>query len=272
MTEADAHSRGEGVASYPALEPIWDYIYPHEPLANAMAQAVATIKGHVGKQVGLRILDLCCGTGRALAAFASPRDKPHILGVDASRKMIHQARKHFPEDRFEDVRFLERNILDLASPGDVESGSYDVVLLTGGSIQHFDAEDRDAIFKLAFESVAPGGVLLVDVMTRIEEKKPGEFDVKVRRQFRDNNGILHVVLFVLQYCEANRIWQQNVVLKWSDGDRKEPSATCDPTVVWMLTAEELAKEVRNVGLQPFPLQINWKPTQYLCFVKKRSGR
>src|SRR5205807_8916159 len=70
-------------------------------------------------KAGERVLDLGCGTGALTAEIAARGVE--VLGVDRSEEMIAQARKKFPELRFEvmDAREL-RSRTDAGQGGDVD--------------------------------------------------------------------------------------------------------------------------------------------------------
>lgn len=68
---------------------------------------------------GGRVLDVGCGTGANVAAFA---DRHDAVGIDPSAEGIRLARERFP-----DARFVEGTV---PGSGDAEAGSADLVLLT----------------------------------------------------------------------------------------------------------------------------------------------
>src|SRR5947208_9271256 len=71
---------------------------------------------------GERVLDLGCGTGALTAEIAARGAE--VLGVDRSEEMIAQARKKFPELRFEVMDARELRFRTDAGQGDgVDEGS-----------------------------------------------------------------------------------------------------------------------------------------------------
>ncbi|GEM_PF-2650629 len=254
--------------SYEALEPIFDRLYPHHVLARAFAPAVAKIKRRVEKYSGMKILDLCCGTGRGLGAFARTLDKPKLLGIDNNPAMIRKAKQNFPKKDFGKARFLRRNVLELKS-GDIEFGTYDLALITGGSLHHFAAPERRRLLAIADKALVPGGMLIFDVINRAESKKTGTVHPFVRNYFRDDDGILTAVIYVTHY-RRSRIWQQNIVLKWSAGDGKAPRMTCDSAELFPLSTRHARIEAAKAGFRPYELGIEWVPSTYMCFTKRTS--
>src|SRR4051812_15597557 len=100
-----------GTPMYHALAPYYDHIYPHEEFAAAFLDALPAIREHLGQQDQFRVLDLCCGTGRALSLFAG-QSGAKLYGVDADKTMLEAAENNFgwknprPEFRRKDVRHL----------------------------------------------------------------------------------------------------------------------------------------------------------------------
>lgn len=76
-----------------------------------------------GDGVGLRLLDLGCGTGASTAALLDAAPGAEIVGVDASAEMLAQARtKQWPDT----VRFVHARAEELADAG--VTGPFDAVL------------------------------------------------------------------------------------------------------------------------------------------------
>ncbi|MCP9211965.1 class I SAM-dependent methyltransferase [Streptomyces sp. NEAU-Y11] len=106
---------------------------------------------------GSRVLDLCCGPGLYLVPLAA---RGHtVTGVDLSPVMLERARAACA-DAGVDVRLMRADMLD-----HVEPRAYDVVLNVFTSFGYFDdPEDNVRVLRNAYESLAPGGRLLIDVM------------------------------------------------------------------------------------------------------------
>jgi SAM-dependent methyltransferase len=106
---------------------------------------------------GTRVLDLCCGPGLFLVPLA--RCKYVVTGVDLSASMLDRARSACVEAGV-DVRLVEADMRHYVAPG-----AYDVILNMFTSFGYFDdPEENTQVLRNAWESLAEGGRLLVDVM------------------------------------------------------------------------------------------------------------
>ena len=100
---------------------------------------------------GVRILDLCCGTGLSTGALASVYPDAEIVALDASEGMLEQARrKPFPPR----VQFVHGDAMDPAAAG-IE-GQFDGVLMAYGIR---NVPDPDLCLSRLFQLLKPGGVI-----------------------------------------------------------------------------------------------------------------
>lgn len=115
---------------------------------------------------GLRILDLCCGTGE-LASVLSARGH-EVLGIDGSPGMIELAGRAAPRASFRvgDVRDFS-----LAAPVDAVVCAFD-------SLNHLESlEELRSALRCIFAALSPGGGLIFDLNMRtgFEERFQGSF-------------------------------------------------------------------------------------------------
>ncbi|MFF9400537.1 methyltransferase domain-containing protein [Streptomyces sp. NPDC014744] len=104
-----------------------------------------------------RVLDLCCGPGLFLVPLADRGFD--VTGVDLSESMLERARSAC-EEAGADVRLVRGDMLTYTAPG-----AFDVVLNVFTSFGYFDdPDDNLRVLSNAWESLAPDGQLLVDVM------------------------------------------------------------------------------------------------------------
>jgi SAM-dependent methyltransferase len=252
------------LAPYAAIGPHFDSIYPAGELACAFRSAIPGIRAHFGNKLELGILDLCCGTGRGLKALAGAFPDAKLLGIDNNSRLIEQAKNDFRG------RFIVRDVLALES-GDLDATAFDIVLITGGSIHHFRPPERARVLRLAAAALIPGGLLIFDIMKRAEKSESGTVHPFLRKYFRHpENGALVAVIYVTHYRE-DRIWQQNVVLEWVDGETNAPRMRCDFAEFYPIDRRKALAEAQSVGLQPHPIAIKYEPTEYLCFVKPSTS-
>ncbi|MFC9244576.1 class I SAM-dependent methyltransferase [Streptomyces sp. NPDC057136] len=106
---------------------------------------------------GSRVLDLCCGPGLFLVPLA--RRDYIVTGVDLSPSMLDRARSAC-EQAGAEVRLERADMLTYTAPG-----AFDAVLNVFTSFGYFDdPDDNLRVLRNAWENLAPGGRLLVDVM------------------------------------------------------------------------------------------------------------
>ena len=87
------------------LEPVeaytlWASSYPphaHNPLMMAEEQAMLSCLPE--SLTGLRIFDAGCGSGRLTAALAERLPRGHVVALDRSWNMLHEARSHLRQER-----------------------------------------------------------------------------------------------------------------------------------------------------------------------------
>src|SRR5882762_2342717 len=68
--------------------------------AQATAPFVEALLDEAGVVAGIRVLDVCCGTGLVTAAATARGARP--IGLDFSSAMLHQARQAHPELQFDE--------------------------------------------------------------------------------------------------------------------------------------------------------------------------
>ncbi|MFE7133030.1 class I SAM-dependent methyltransferase [Streptomyces sp. NPDC057638] len=108
---------------------------------------------------GSRVLDLCCGPGLFVVPLAERGYT--VTGVDLSEAMLDRARAACAAAGT-DVRLVRGDMRDHSEPG-----AYDVILNVFTSFGYFeDREDNLRVLRTARRNLAPGGRLLVDVMSK----------------------------------------------------------------------------------------------------------
>lgn len=98
-----------------------------------------------------RILDLCCGTGLSTDALSTIYPTAFIVGLDASKGMLEEARGKTWSDR---VSFVFGNAMDPAAAG--AEGPFDGILMAYGLR---NVPDPDTCLSRLFGLLRPGGVL-----------------------------------------------------------------------------------------------------------------
>jgi SAM-dependent methyltransferase len=200
---------------------------PHE----AIDRAVAWLVEHVGIDASTRVLDLGCGPGLYAARLAPAAG--HVHGIDLSAASIAEARRRTPAGN---SSFAVGNYLDAPLP------AHDVALLLMYDYGAMSPEDRHRLLTRVRAAMAPGGRLVLDVLSarrhaqvqetcRIEERlddgfwAPGDY-LGVAQTFRYDETRVALDRYLIVEPARTR-WVHN----------------------WFayLTAEELAAEVEAAG-------------------------
>jgi D-alanine-D-alanine ligase len=105
-----------------------------------------------------KILDLCCGQGRASLELAR-RGFNNVEGLDRSRYLIQKARVQSRKENLS-VKFREGDARKLP----YQTDTFDVVFVLGNSFGYFESSNDDVhVLKEIFRVLKPWGRLLIDV-------------------------------------------------------------------------------------------------------------
>lgn len=114
------------------------------------------------RQIGARprrVLELCCGSGRAALPLAQAGHR--VVGVDYDARMLRRAREKrdlcgLPESR---LRLLEQDVLRLRVPG-----RFDWICILFNTLLNFPGlEQLDALLAGVRRRLAPGGRFWIDI-------------------------------------------------------------------------------------------------------------
>ncbi|MFW5689771.1 MAG: SAM-dependent methyltransferase [Spirochaetota bacterium] len=123
-----------------------------------IAATVETILAHLGRDPeGVRLLDLACGPGLYAEQFAARGVV--VTGIDFSSVSIKHARKQAKQQGLE-IEYREEDLTEARL-----GGPYDVVTLIYGEFCTFSERERRDLLNRIRESLAPGGMLVLDVFT-----------------------------------------------------------------------------------------------------------
>jgi 2-polyprenyl-3-methyl-5-hydroxy-6-metoxy-1,4-benzoquinol methylase len=131
------------------------WLYAHRSEREAAAQVRIAMK-HVPFEAGQKILDVACGSGRHMLAFA--RYRAMVTGIDLSKTLVSEARR----------RFKEKGLSARISIGDMRDLTYrekfDGATIWFTSIGYFvtRAEDQLVISGLS-AALKPGGWWWIDL-------------------------------------------------------------------------------------------------------------
>jgi SAM-dependent methyltransferase len=160
---ADAESRRESRSDgWFSESEFWARFAPFMFDERRWAEAPAVASGALamaGAGPGARVLDLCCGPGRVAMEFAALGRR--VTGLDLDPALLRAARES-AEDRGLDIEWI---LGDARSPEAVPRARFDACFNLYTSIGYFDDPSDDlAMLERAFDSLAPGGVLVVETV------------------------------------------------------------------------------------------------------------
>jgi SAM-dependent methyltransferase len=140
-------------------EAFWEATYPFMFGEERFAQAPEQVEKALALAGprGTAALDLCCGPGRCAIELA--KGGFSVTGVDRTEFLLKKARER-AEGEGVPVEWVQTDMRDFVRPG-----AFDLVLNMFTSFGYFDDKGEDlAVLANLFESLRPGGVLLIDVM------------------------------------------------------------------------------------------------------------
>lgn len=144
---ADMHKEASAVAR------MFDQVAPRYDLANDILTVGqvhvwrAAIADAVGARPGLKVLDLCCGTGASAAAFAARGAE--VSGCDISAGMIAEGRARHPE-----LNLVQGDAMDLP----FEDETFDVATVSFGLR---NVHDPEVALREMLRTTKPGGRLVI---------------------------------------------------------------------------------------------------------------
>jgi 2-polyprenyl-3-methyl-5-hydroxy-6-metoxy-1,4-benzoquinol methylase len=154
----DCFHRGGGVpySKYPRFHEVMAEDSGQSVLPVLESEILPLVPGLVDRlRLGIEVLDLGCGRGRALMLLAERFPRSRFLGIDASSEAIAWAREQADARGLDNLEF---EVVDASALGAVSVGQYDLITT-------FDAihDQRDPAMVLAniAGGLAPGGTYLM---------------------------------------------------------------------------------------------------------------
>jgi SAM-dependent methyltransferase len=130
-----------------------DYLYFYEAVlaadrSDADAEVVARL---LGREPGMRVLDVPCGEGRIAGRLAALGCE--VVGVDVTELFLELGRERYPG-----VRFVHGDMREL----DYEA-EFDAVVNWFTSWGYFDSRTNDAVLTAFARALRPGGRLVLEL-------------------------------------------------------------------------------------------------------------
>uniref|UniRef100_UPI00286E6B50 class I SAM-dependent methyltransferase n=1 Tax=Chamaesiphon sp. VAR_69_metabat_338 TaxID=2964704 RepID=UPI00286E6B50 len=106
-------------------------------------------------QPGMRVLDVCCGTGAsAIPAALKVGTTGSVLGVDLAESLLELARTKAQQQELQNIEFQCADFSELALP----SASFDAIVCVFGI---FFLPDMEAAVAELWRMLRPGGMLAI---------------------------------------------------------------------------------------------------------------
>jgi SAM-dependent methyltransferase len=132
------------------------YMFDSRRLALTGAE-VDQMSSLLGLQSGAAVLDLCCGIGRHSIEFARRGFK--VTGVDRTLPYLDQARSGASKENLK-IEFVQADMREFSRPA-----AFDGAINFFTAFGYFDDPADDAkVARNLFDSLKPGGRLIVDVV------------------------------------------------------------------------------------------------------------
>jgi SAM-dependent methyltransferase len=235
-----------------AAEEFWKTLYPYifpEPsfrLGEGEVDKILALTKFNGKSV----LDLACGPGRHSTVLAKRGYR--VTGVDASAFLLEKAKERAAAENL-DIEYVHENMLHFK-----RDGAYDLVLSMFTSFGYFEKREDDLkVLRNIYESLAPGGRLVMDIFGKevlaknfqpimSQEGPLGKFGVSDDETLIETHEI---------YDSWNRMKNQWLLIK---GDRVK-TFTFDH---FIYSAQELKDRLEQVGFSKIQLAGDLKGNEY----------
>ena len=223
-----------------------------------------------------KILDLCCGQGRASLELAR-RGFGNVEGLDRSRYLIQKARAQSKKENLS-VKFREGDARKLP----YQTDSFDVVLVLGNSFGYFESSREDIrVLKEIFRVLKPWGKLLIDVtdgeyLKRKFQPRSWEwidknyFVCRERSLSRDKQRLIsrEVVTHVKKGVIADQFYAERLYTRKALEDLLQSTGFSEITAHRQITAE--SQRNQDLGMMERRIIITGQVRKDWAAVKKRK--
>lgn len=190
----------------------------------------------------MKVLDLCCGTGRHPIELA--KRGYDVTGVDLTELYIEKARKKAEEQDL-NVEFVRKDMRDFR-----REENFHMVLSLSTSFGFFEDEEENIdVLKNVYESLKPKGKFILDLMGK----------EIIARIFKERDWHEADERFVLEERTVDRDWSWMEIRRIliADGEQKEYNISH-----WIYSAKELKDMLNQVGFSSIEVYGNYDGEAY----------
>jgi SAM-dependent methyltransferase len=198
-----------GAPDWYEQDSFWESFSPYmfnQERMDATQEEVDHLIERAEMQPGMEVLDLPCGIGRHSCELASRGFQ--VTAVDRTQVYLRKARQFAAEGGLQ-IEFVEE---DMRSFRRVEA--FDVILNLFTSFGYFEDQDDDRlVLKNFYQSLKPGGVLVMEMMGK-------EILARIYRHdsWEEKDGVLYLQQ---RYISDGWGWIENRWIMIRDGERRE---------------------------------------------------
>lgn len=178
------------------------------------------------------IIELACGDGRVLKEVATS-GFPNLTGLDSSAALLVKMRKKFNAIGIQ-AKSIHRDLTTW-----IPSSTYDLVLLTAGTIRLFDSEQRAKIFQNVKMALQDGGTFCVSTSEPVSD---GQYLFWLG-ELKGNDELIPMLY---SYEKRERLRSIGIFLENASSNRVVADYTSE---VWDLKGSELQEELEAAGFR-----------------------
>ncbi len=226
-------------------ESFWKEMYPHmfsEERLSTSEKEVDKIFDLIGCKGGT-VLDLCCGPGRHAVLLA--KKGCQVTGVDKTPYLLEKAKEKARVEGVE-IEWILEDMRNFVRPN-----TYNLVLNMLTSLGYFDDKQEDTtVLKNMYESLKPGGICVLDMMSR--EVLIQDYHPTVSEKHSDGSILIQRREF---FDEWSRLRNERILVK--DG-----RALCFTFNQTIYSGQELKERLLQVGFTKVKLFGNLDGDEY----------
>jgi tRNA (cmo5U34)-methyltransferase len=153
------------------------------PYYKEVIQLTAEIANSLVPENG-QVYDIGCSTGNTLIFLAKTlKDKPiKLTGYDPSEAMVSKALEKASVFTYSHDISFEVNSCQKCSLKNAD------MIILNYTLQFIDVEERNEVIQKLYDSLNPGGVLIMSEKLRQEDKKIEDFNTSTYENFKSGNG------------------------------------------------------------------------------------